>query len=80
MESFFWVWALQLVWERVIVLNVNYVTSAKNNDFYGGCHWISKFIIKIMDVRDILIEIGDLKEETRFIFWREEQKELKRTA
>lgn len=54
--------------------------SAKNNHFYGDCHWISKFSIKIMDVRDILIEIGDLKEETRFIFWREEQKELKRIA
>lgn len=33
-----------------------------------------------MAVKDILIEIGDLKEETRFIFWREEQKELKRIA
>ena len=54
--------------------------SAKNNHFYGDCHWISKFSIKMMYIRDILTEIGDLKEETRFIFWREEQKELNRIA
>lgn len=33
-----------------------------------------------MDIRDILTETGDLKEETRFIFQGEEQKELKRIA
>ena len=33
-----------------------------------------------MDIRDILTEIGDLKEGTRFIFQGEEQKELKRIA